>query len=200
HILFLRTDSDETGHTWSWESTMGGDSGELKFNTRGELVNSTQEGNTVQYNFEDVMNTNYEATMMIKEQDGYRDGTMTEISIDANGKIIGHYTNQRTVTHAQLAIGTVANLNGLEGSSGTLFYPGIASGGIQIGIAGDSSGSLGLDPIGAGAIQTHVLESSNVDLAMEFSNMIQIERGYQFNSKVVMTSDEMLQTALQTKR
>ncbi|MCC8167222.1 MAG: flagellar hook-basal body complex protein [Planctomycetes bacterium] len=199
-IIFSRTDSDETGNTWSWESTMGGDSGELKFNTRGELVNSTQEGDTIQYNFEEVQNTNYEATMMIKEQNGYRDGLMTDVSIDANGKVIGHYSNQRSVTHAQLAIGTVPNINGLEGATGTLFYPGVASGGIQVGIAGDYAGELGLEPIGAGVIQTQVLERSNVDLAMEFTNMIQIERGYQFNSKVVMTSDEMLQTALQTKR
>lgn len=199
-IYFTQTNADETGLTWEWRSSMDDATGVLKYNTIGDLVSSSQSGGSVDYDFSETRSINYDGSLQVTSQDGYRDGFLKDISIDQNGKIWGHYTNDVAEALAQLAIGTVPNTSGLEGVGGNLFYPGSASGGLMIGIAGDGEYDFGIPRIGAGMIASSSLEGSNVDLSQEFTNLINIERGYQFNSRVVTTSDEMLQTALQLKR
>lgn len=199
-LIFTKTGSDNTGTDWSWTSSADGGSGTLHFDTHGELASSQQTEGGITYNFKDMQNIAHDGELQAIDQDGSRDGTLLEFSIDANGKIWGHYSNDVVEGLAQIAIGTVPNTSGLEGAAGTLFYPGIASGGLMIGVAGDAEGNYGLAPIGAGAIRAGALEASNVDMSQEFTTMIQVERGYQFNSKIISTSDEMLQTALQLKR
>lgn len=199
-IYFTQTAADETGLTWSWRSSLDDANGTLKYNTVGDLVSSNQSGGDIDYDFSETRSINYDGSLQVTGQDGYRDGFLEEISIDQNGKIWGHYTNDVVDVLAQLALGTVPNMNGLVSSSGTLFYPGAASGALVVGVAGDAQYDFGLPRIGAGTIKSNNLESSNVDMSQEFTNLINIERGYQFNSRVVTTSDEMLQTALQLKR
>ncbi len=200
-LIFKQTESDDAGRTWSWSSSVNGDSGTLRFNTIGDLVSTTGNTGDIQYNFSDMRNINYAGSVQIAAQDGYRDGNLEYISIDQYGKLFGHYSNDVTEVLAQLAMGTVPNPSGMAGVSGTLFYPDVASGDLMIGTAGDAGGSSsGLAPIGAGSLVTSSLESSNVDLSQEFSTLITTERGYQLNGKIVTTSDEMLQTALGLKR
>lgn len=199
-MIFTKTGSDNTGTDWSWTSSADGGSGTLHFDTHGELASSQQSGGSITYNFKDMQNIAHDGELQATDQDGNPDGNLLEFSIDSNGKIWGHYSNDVAQGLAQLAIGTVPNTSGLEGASGTLFYPGVASGGIMIGVAGDEQGTYGLAPIGAGTVRGGALEASNVDMSREFTNLIQIERGYQFNSRIITTSDEMLQTALQLKR
>ncbi|MDR2391340.1 MAG: hypothetical protein LBE84_06655, partial [Planctomycetota bacterium] len=115
-------------------------------------------------------------------------------------KIFGHYSNNVSEVLAMLAMGTVPNPSGLQGVSGTLFYASPASGDFMIGVAGDAHDEFGIPSIGAGTLSSNCLEGSNVDLAQEFTTLISIERGYQLNSRVVSTSNEMLQTALQIKQ
>ena len=199
-LYFTKTESDNSGTSWSWRSSLDDTTGSLRFDTSGDLVSSTQSGGDIAYSFDGVRYINQEGALQISQQDGYRDGNLKEITIDQNGKIWGHYSNDVAEALAQLAIGTVPNLNGLSGVSGTLFYPGAVSGDILVGIAGDAVTNFGMAQIGAGKLTSGALEGSNVDLSREFTNLIQIERGYQFNSRVVSTSDELLQTALQLKR
>lgn len=199
-IYFTQTEQDETGLTWSWRSSLDDATGTLKYNTIGDLVSSEQSGGRIDYDFSETRSINYAGSLQVTGQDGYRDGYLEDISIDQNGKIWGHYTNDVSEALAQLAIGTVPNTSGLSSSAGTLFYTGPASGNLQIGVAGDSEYDFGLPRIGAGVIKSSNLENSNVDLSQEFTNLINIERGYQFNSRVVSTSNEMLQTALQMKQ
>ena len=199
-IYFSRSEATNEGSTWSWRSSLDDATGELKFDTSGDLVSSTQSGGPIDYNFSGVRSINSEGAMQIVDQDGFRDGELEEITIDANGRIWGNYSNHQADLLAQLAMGTVSNVNGLVGSSGTLFYPGSASGGLIIGVPGDSKTDFGMPRIGAGELSTGALEGSNVDLSQEFTNMIQLERGYQFNSRVVSTANELLQTALQMKQ
>lgn len=200
-IYFRQTELDNAGSTWSWKSSLDDASGELRFNTIGDLVESNQSGGGISYDFGELRSINYDGSLQATAQDGYRDGNLKEISIDQNGKIFGHYTNDVVEPLAQLAMGLVANPSGLEGVSGTLFYPGTSSGSLMVGIAGDAEGAVaGLAAIGAGLLSSGRLEMSNVDLSREFTGLITTERGYQLNSKVISTSDEMLQTALQIKR
>lgn len=199
-LIFTRTGRDDSGNYWEWVSLSDGSSGSLKYDTQGNLAESAQSGGSIAYDFSETRNINSEGSMQVLDQDGFRDGYLQDITIDQNGKIWGHYSNDVVEALAQIAIATVPNASGLVGASGTLFYAGPASGGIMVGVAGDQDGALGLTPIGAGYLVSGALESSNVDLAREFTDMISIERGYQFNSKVITTSDEMLQTALNLKR
>lgn len=199
-IYFERTARDNVSSTWSWRSSMDDAAGELVFDTTGALTSSSQSGGGITYNFNDMQSINETGSLQATSQDGYRDGSLRDIRIDQHGRIWGHYTNNVSEPLAQLAMGTVPNTAGLEGGSGTLFYPGSASGALLIGVAGDATNDFGVPRIGAGHLTSGALESSNVDLSREFTNMIQTERGYQFNSRIVSTSDELLQTALQMKR
>ncbi len=199
-LYFARTGQDNAGTDWSWRASADGATGTLRFDTHGDLASATQSGGNIDYAWSDLRNIAHDGQISTLSQDGYRDGTLREYSIDANGIIWGSYSNEVVQPLAQIALGVVPNSGGLSGSSGTLFYPGAASGGIMIGVAGDASGLSPLPPIGAGTLQTSHLEGSNVDLSREFTSMIQTQRGYQFNGRIITTSDEMLQTALQLKR
>lgn len=199
-LYFAKTGSDNAGTDWTWTSSADGASGSLRFDTHGELVSSSQSGGGIEYTFSDIRYLAQDGSLQAIGQDGYIDGTLDDITIDQNGRIWGRYTNEVSQLLAQLAIGNVANPTGLNGASGTLFYPGVASGDIVYGIAGDAVADFGIPSVGAGELRSGVLEGSNVELAREFTTLIQIERGYQFNSRIVTTSDEMLQTALQLKR
>ncbi len=197
--------------TWTWnasDNSVTGDpdgtpvSGELIFDASGNLISQSQTppNSKIKYDFSETKYVNLEGGLIVTKDNGYPDGELEDISFDANGRVIGHYSNQTTQVLAMIALGTVPNTSGLSSQAGTLFYPTVASGQLMIGVAGDAHAYFGIPQIGAGSITTGELESSNVNLSQEFTNLISTERGYQFNSKIVTTSDEMIQTALNLKR
>jgi flagellar hook protein FlgE len=95
-------------------------------------------------------------------------------------------------TLGQIAIASFANPAGLLKSGGNLFSASSSNAGVpRIGAA---------DENGRGQIATGFLEMSNVDLAQQFTNMIMAERGFQANSRVITTSDEILQDLVNLKR
>ncbi|CCY20430.1 fagellar hook-basal body proteins [Eubacterium sp. CAG:786] len=91
----------------------------------------------------------------------------------------------------RIDIATFDNPNGLTAMGGTLFAESVASGQPKLAIAGQD---------GAGEVVSGALEMSNVDLAQEFTDMITTQRGYQANSRVITTSDTMLEELLSLKR
>ncbi len=206
-IYFRKGEPDPVANTtpWTWNSSAGNPSdgygsGEIVFNSQGELVSQTQSGGKINYDFSKIQYVNQEGSVVATSDDGYPDGELTEITFDPNGRIIGHYDNETTQVLAMLALGTVPNTSGLSSQAGTLFFPTVASGQLMIGVAGDADTNFGIPQIGAGTLTSGQLESSNVNLSQEFTNLISTERGFQFNSKIVTTSDEMIQTALNLKR
>jgi flagellar hook protein FlgE len=116
-------------------------------------------------------------------QDGYAAGNVTGVSIDEKGNILAHYTNGMLRAIARLVLADFTNLNGLERVGGALYRATTKSGEALFNKPGDG---------GVGTISSSMLEESNVDLASEFIKMIIIQRGYQANSKVISTTDEML--------
>lgn len=116
-------------------------------------------------------------------QDGFAAGTLSDISIDERGNIIGNYTNGTVRNIARLALGDFTNLNGLERKGGTLYQATTHSGPPLYNKPGEG---------GMGSISSSMLEESNVDLAAEFIKMIIVQRGYQANTKVITTTDDML--------
>lgn len=123
---------------------------------------------------------------------GRQVGNMTGVKIDAAGKIYGTYDNGEQKLLGQVAVTTFANPSGLESVGDSMFAETQNSG---------SFDGIGQDPTtGGGNLTTGVLEMSNVDLSSEFTNMITTQRGFQANSRIITTSDTMLEELINLKR
>ncbi|MCD7825333.1 MAG: flagellar hook-basal body complex protein [Clostridiaceae bacterium] len=129
------------------------------------------------------------------DADGYntgnKAGNMTGISIDSEGKIWGSYDNGLTKCLAQIAVATFANPSGLEAAGNSLYAASLNS--------GDFDG-VGEEVSLSGSFTVGALEMSNVDLATEFTQMIITQRGFQANSRIITTSDSMLEELVNLKR
>ncbi|MBQ9120666.1 MAG: flagellar hook protein FlgE [Lachnospiraceae bacterium] len=119
-------------------------------------------------------------------------GNMSGISIDKNGKIYGTYDNGNQKLLGEIVVATFANPAGLESVGNNMYAMTQNSGdfdgiGVEIGTTG-------------GKFNTGVLEMSNVDLASEFTEMITTQRGFQANSRIITTSDTLLEELINLKR
>ncbi len=124
-------------------------------------------------------------------QDGSATGTLQSVSVGRDGVIVGVYTNGLVQPIAQMALATFNNPDGLERVSGSNWRASTNSGLAQVGVVGTG---------GRGLMAPGTLEMSNVDLAEEFTTLIRSQRGFQANSRVVTTSDELLQEIVNLKR
>lgn len=124
--------------------------------------------------------------------EGKRVGTMIGLSVDQSGKIYGSYSNGNTALLGQIAVARFANASGLESIGENCYRTTMNSGDFDgIGVEMDSDGST---------MDSGTLEMSNVDLATEFTQMITTQRGYQANSRVISTSDSILEELVNLKR
>lgn len=117
-------------------------------------------------------------------QDGYEAGTLSSVSVGKDGTIDGVFTNGQIFPLAQLAIANFINPEGLDRVGTNYFNVSANSGVPQIG-AGQSGGR--------GSIQEGALESSNVDVSLEFTQLITAQQSYQVNAKSITISSEVLQ-------
>jgi flagellar hook protein FlgE len=131
------------------------------------------------------------STASVLSQDGSAAGNLQSFTVSQEGLVVGAYSNGRTRPIGQLAMASFANPEGLEKAGSSNFRVTVNSGLPQLGVAGQG---------GRGLISTGTLEMSNVDLANEFTNLIVAQRGFQANSRVVTTSDELLQEVVNLKR
>ena len=126
------------------------------------------------------------------EGKGKKVGTLIGLSVDNAGKIYGSYSNGNTTLLGQIAVARFANASGLESIGDNCYRTTMNSGEFDgIGVEMDSDGS---------SIDSGTLEMSNVDLATEFTTMITTQRGYQANSRVISTSDSILEELVNLKR
>ena len=133
-------------------------------------------------------NTNATATPI----NGSAPGRLNGFSVGEDGVIRGMYSNGTSEVLGQIAITQFKNPAGLEKVGGNIFRETGNSGYFDgIGIAPGTSGTV---------LMSGVLEMSNVDLSQEFSDMIVTQRGFQSNSRIMSTSDEMLQELVNLKR
>ncbi len=132
------------------------------------------------------------SSVAVIDQDGQSAGSLNGFTVGQDGVLVGSYTNGRSRRIGQLALTTFANPEGLEKAGGSTNYRATVNSGLpQTGVAGQA---------GRGFISGGALEMSNVDLAQEFTSLIVAQRGFQANSRVVSTSDEMLQEVVNLKR
>jgi flagellar hook protein FlgE len=117
--------------------------------------------------------------------------SLTSYSIAADGKVRGVFSDgvQRDV--CQLAVADFNNPMGLEKIGDTAFRESANSGPVQLGVAGQGQ---------RGQIMAGALEMSNVDLSAEFTNLILAQRGFQASSRVITTSDQVLEELVNIKR
>lgn len=138
--------------------------------------------------------TNYAAASAILydlHQDGYAEGTLNDISIDTEGRLIGRYSNNQSQTLWQIPVCRFTSEYNLRREGNNYFSATDACGTMTHGVAGTEN---------YGKIASCNLEQSNVDMASEMVDMIITQRGFQSNSKVVTTADEMLRRAMELKR
>lgn len=131
------------------------------------------------------------STAVLRDQNGYAAGQLTNFSIDRTGLITGAFSNGTNVTLGQIALADFNNPGGLLRTGDNMYAVSGNSGGAVLGYALEGSQSV---------MTSGALEMSNVDLAQEFTSMIVTQRGFQANSKVITTSDEMLQELVNLKR
>ncbi|MCL5961967.1 MAG: flagellar hook protein FlgE [Chloroflexi bacterium] len=123
--------------------------------------------------------------------DGAPAGSLVSFAIGQAGDVTGVYTNGLSKLLGQIALAKFANPGGLLKSGKNLYELTSNSGDPTVGAPGSG---------GRGQISSGYLEMSNVDLALQFTNMIMAERGFQANSRVITASDEMLQDLVNLKR
>nr|WP_321513461.1 flagellar hook-basal body complex protein [uncultured Pseudodesulfovibrio sp.] len=156
----------------------------------------TNVGNLVQMNDlnrDARVSTNYDSpsATMYHIQNGYTWGYLRNVSVDEDGFLTGQFTNSQSEKLYQVAVYRFNSPWGLDRAGQTGFTATPDSGAAIAGVARDR---------GRGSISDSSLEGSNVDMAQEFANMILTQRGFQANTKVISTSDSLLNTLISTKR
>lgn len=173
----------------------------VELNLNNAKLNKNGNFQNITVDFSQCLNYNNSGKSTIGADAGAVDGTtgkgrklgaMTGISIDTNGRIYGTYDNGNTELLGQIAVAQFSNASGLEKVGESCYRTTLNSGefdGIGVEISADGS-----------SMTTGELEMSNVDLSSEFTSMITTQRGFQANSRVITTSDTLLDELVNLKR
>lgn len=185
-------------------ASIGGDTPSTMLNMSAlssGLLNNNGNFQNINVDFSQCLNYNNSGKSTIGADAGAVDGTtgkgrklgaMTGIFIDTNGRIYGTYDNGNTELLGQIAVAQFSNASGLEKVGESCYRTTLNSGefdGIGVEISADGS-----------SMTTGELEMSNVDLSSEFTSMITTQRGFQANSRVITTSDTLLEELVNLKR
>ena len=165
-------------------NVIGGGSNTLSFAWNGNAAAQTVTVNLgTSGQFDGVAMLGNDATVAATDQDGYKAGSLLNATFDKDGKLNGFYTNGQSRTLSTLRISVFANEGGLLRDGDTLFTESPNS---------DNAIATTANASGAGSIRAGSLENSNVDMAREFVNLIEAQRGFQANARVITTADQIL--------
>lgn len=142
---------------------------------------------SVEMDLSGITSTGSSSATLTGSADGYESGTANSYSISTDGTILCTYSNGEIVSVGQIALAVFQNASGLEKNGENFYTTSASSGSYKTVVAGQG---------GSGSMTSYALELSNVDLASEFSSMMISQRAYQANSKVISTSDDMLQSLI----
>lgn len=188
-------------------------SGSLTFDSNGALTNVTQTGGTPSFTGATpnqpitldfgtptsaggtglTGTTQYgsASTINSQNQDGYASGSLAGVKIDANGTVLGVYTNGQTLASGSIAVAKFRSNDGLGKAGHNLWAATQDSGEAAVGTSGSG---------GRAAVVSGALEQSNVDVTAQFVELISHQRAFQANSKTITTADQMLQELMQIKQ
>jgi len=214
------TASGATGGTvWFWSASAGSGSatfgastanGHIMFDTKGQIVTSASGYSTnpsiqlipdasvgtepvdIAIDFQKL--TMYDADSSVKTTDvnGYPTGNLVTFNIGGDGIITGVYSNGQQQPLGMVALASFENPAGLQKVGDNMYAETTNSGEFKKAIKPGGEG--------VGSLNPGTLEMSNVDLSREFTDMIVTQRGFQANSRIITTSDEMLQELVNLKR
>ena len=216
-MTFVLENKDDTGTQWRFYAQSDDDSdldrqvstGLINFDTDGKLISTIDGSITIDRNdtgaftpqqidlgFEDQfgsVSALYDVRSQVSavNQDGSQIGTLEDFNIAENGTITGVFSNGLLRTLGQIPLAMFANNAGLTEVGGSQFRAGVNSG-----IATIVNATTG----GSGKIIGRSLELSNVELSEEFINLISAQTGYSANSRIISTSDQLIQELLATVR
>lgn len=131
-----------------------------------------------------ITNYSQESTNTASSQDGVPPGTLTSMAIGNNGQVVATFSNGTSETVAQLALASILNPGSMQVVDGNNYALTTQTANPVIGVPGTGA---------RGSITGGSLETSTVNIANEFTNLLQFERGYQANSKVISTEDQVIQ-------
>jgi len=213
NVRFWKTAADANGSTWQWEIPSSANSynatsatGTIKFKADGTIDASslptapvvftpdTSAGTgefSVTIDFSKLTSFAADNSVKPKDVDGYASGSLVSFSIGSDGVLTGLYDNGQQQSLGLIAIATFENAAGLQKVGDNMYVTTTNSGDYKASKAGAN---------GAGSLNPGTLEMSNVDLSKEFTEMIITQRGFQANSRIITTSDEMLQELVSLKR
>jgi len=207
-LTFTRSTQDTS--IWNMEASMAASSGELvqssisqiRFNANGSFNvigggtnqlafrwNGIQGTQSVRVNlggsgqFDGIAMLGNSTTVAATDQDGFIAGTLLSPGFNSQGQLVGYYSNGQTRVLDTLRISMFANEGGLLKSGDTMY---VESPNSNDAIATTANAA------GSGTVRAGQLENSNVDIAREFVNLIEAQRGFQANSRVITTTDEIL--------
>jgi flagellar hook protein FlgE len=199
NVTFTRTSATD----WSWSvaatgtndtatgsGTIGFTDGETPTITGADSIKITDSTGTqpaidTKFDLSNLTQLSMSSSVSVTSQNGLAAGTVNGLYISPNdGTLSLVYSNGIQQQVAQLAIARFTNPSGLLSTGNTTYEKGLNSGDAQIGTANTG---------GRGSIISGSLEASNVDMAQEFTNMILAQRGFQASSRVITTSDSILQ-------
>jgi flagellar hook protein FlgE len=197
--LFYQTDSTATGATVGWRNAgtaytfaaNGQMSPSVPFITlTGVTVDGVSLGNIVVQHgatgitqFADA-NGNVQVNSL--QQNGFPAGTLQSVSVNDKGRVVGTYSNSRTIDLAEITLANFNGTNGLKRIDGGAF------------VATDESGPPTYNA--SGKIVGSSLEGSNTDIADEFTKLIVTQQAYSANTRVISTSNQMVQDLLNMLR
>ncbi len=175
--LYFDTNGVPVGPAIETITIPGGVAGTLPFNVTMDCHSIGQLNTTTQVSASD--------------QNGFPPGSLQGFSIGNDGTLTGTFTNGLTRTLGTIAMSNFPNPDGLESLGSNLWRNTDNSGLAVVGTAATG---------GRGQINSGFLEQSNVDIGSQFTDLIVTQRGFQANTKVVTTVDEMLQNLIDMKR
>jgi len=198
-------------NTWSWTATSPDmdpaavpSTGVLTFDSNGHIVTADSACSLTladakgavspvdfTLDFESAIQLAGDSTIRAVSQDGVAVGWLEGYTINQEGIIVGAFSNGLTQNLGQVSLASFVNPSGLMKIGGNLLVPSSSSGTATVSTAGRA---------GCGAIAAGYLELSNVNLAEEFANLIVTQRGFQANSRIITTADEMMQDLITLKR
>lgn len=219
HNLILTFTKEEKIGEWTWVATFTGDetitdgsTGTIAFNDSGNVVSFGVDGAatgividpknggalfTVEMDvqggpgFTGITQYASDPTVFFREVDGRPLGSLLRFTIDTTGIITGIFSNEENLTLAQIALAEFPNPVGLLRAENGLYDTASSSGNPIIGKAGEQFTS---------SIISGSVETSNVDLVRQFTDMIVTQRGFQANARVVSTADQILEETMRLKR
>ncbi len=131
------------------------------------------------------------STATAKDFDGHGAGSLSAVTINRQGEMVGQFTNGINRVLGQIALAEFNNSSGMQRIGNNLFSTSSNTGPESITYVGQNAN---------GVITPGALEMSNVDLSKEFTEMIVAQRGFQANARVISTGDEMLSELVTLRR